>query len=302
MDLRQIRYFAVVARQGSFVAASRVLNISQPALGQQVRNLEAELGAPLLVRHGRGVDLTPAGEVFLAHAESLLAQAAAAERAMQPFRAPSPRRLTLGVTPSAGRALAPDLLAACAAHPQLQLSVRHGLTDDSLRQLAAGQMDMALCYEAVSSGLSEPLYSEDFCLVGPASSLDGYEDGEIAFSALAGRPLILDAAVRRLVEGVARRQGMTLDIAGEVEPVDAKRDMLFRNHCCSVVSRDLFADDVSAGRMLALTIVRPSLPRTLYFNAGPDAPAEDTALVLSLIRPLAKAVIESARRGWRAPV
>ncbi len=302
MDLRQIRYFAAVARQGSFVAASRVLNISQPALGQQVRNLEAELGALLLVRHGRGVDLTPAGEVFLAHAEQLLAQAAAAERAIQPFKAPSPRRLTLGVTPSAGRALAPDLLAACAAHPQLQLSVRHGLTDDSLRQLAAGQMDMALCYEAVANGLSEPLYSEDFCLVGPAELLGDHQDGQIAFSALAGHALILDAAVRRLVEGVARRLGMTLNIAGEVEPVDAKRDMLFGNRCCSVVSRDLFADDISSGRMLAMTIVGPSLPRTLYFNAGPDAPVEAAALVLSLIRPLAQAVIESAQRGWRMPV
>ena len=298
MDLRQIRYFAAVARRGGFAAAGRALNVSQPALGQQVRNLEARLGAVLLLRHSRGVELTPAGEAFLVHAEQLLEQAAAAERAMARFRAPSPRRLTLGVTPSAGRALTPDLLAACAAHPQLQLSVRHGLTDDSLRQLAAGQLDMALCYEAAAGGLSAPLYREDFCLVGPAEALADV-GGEIDFAALAGRPLILDSAVRRLVEAVARRQGTALEVVGEVEPAEAKRDMLFRNRCCSVLSRDLFAEDIAAGRMRAVAIVRPGLPRTLYFNAGAEAPRAEAELVLSLLRPLAAAAIASGTRGWR---
>lgn len=74
MDLKRLNYFAVVAGEGSFHRASTRLNIAQPALSRQVRELERELDAQLLIRSTRGVRLSPAGEALLAEVERLLPQ------------------------------------------------------------------------------------------------------------------------------------------------------------------------------------------------------------------------------------
>jgi LysR family hca operon transcriptional activator len=75
MELRHLRYFVAVAEAGSLtVAAARVLHTSQPSLSRQIRDLEDEVGARLLTRRARGIELTPAGRVFLEHARSVLSQ------------------------------------------------------------------------------------------------------------------------------------------------------------------------------------------------------------------------------------
>jgi LysR family hca operon transcriptional activator len=82
MELRHLRYFVAVAEAGSLtVAAARKLHTSQPSLSRQIRDLEAEVGAQLLTRRARGIELTPAGRAFLEHARSVLLQVDAASEA-----------------------------------------------------------------------------------------------------------------------------------------------------------------------------------------------------------------------------
>jgi LysR family hca operon transcriptional activator len=79
MELRHLRYFVAVAEAGSLtVAAERTLHTSQPSLSRQIRDLEDEVGAQLLTRSARGIELTPAGRAFLEHARSALSQVEAA--------------------------------------------------------------------------------------------------------------------------------------------------------------------------------------------------------------------------------
>src|SRR6202011_4894835 len=79
MELRHLRYFVAVAEAGSLtVAAARKLHTSQPSLSRQIRDLEDEVGAQLLTRRARGIELTPAGRAFLEHARSVLSQVEAA--------------------------------------------------------------------------------------------------------------------------------------------------------------------------------------------------------------------------------
>jgi LysR family hca operon transcriptional activator len=97
MKLRHLRYFVAVAEAGSLtVAAEQRLHTSQPSLSRQIRDLEDEVGAQLLTRRARGIDLTPAGRTFLDHARVVLSQAEAAGEAARRVAHPAKACFSLG--------------------------------------------------------------------------------------------------------------------------------------------------------------------------------------------------------------
>ncbi len=97
MELRHLRYFAAVAEAGSLtVAAERKLHTSQPSLSRQIRDLEDEVGARLLTRRARGIELTPAGRAFLDHARVVLSQVEAAAEAARRVAHPAKPYFSMG--------------------------------------------------------------------------------------------------------------------------------------------------------------------------------------------------------------
>src|SRR5580704_17032554 len=97
MELRHLRYFVAVAEAGSLtLAAARKLHTSQPSLSRQIRDLEDEIGAPLLTRGARGIALTPAGRAFLEHARSVLSQVQAATEAARRVAHPAKPCFSMG--------------------------------------------------------------------------------------------------------------------------------------------------------------------------------------------------------------
>jgi LysR family hca operon transcriptional activator len=97
MELRHLRYFIAVAEAGSLtVAAARKLHTSQPSLSRQIRDLEHEVGAQLLSRRPRGIELTPAGRAFLEHARSVLSQVEAATEAARRVAHPAKPCFSMG--------------------------------------------------------------------------------------------------------------------------------------------------------------------------------------------------------------
>jgi len=97
MELRHIRYFVAVAEAGNLtVAAEQRLHTSQPSLSRQIRDLESELGAQLLTRRARGIELTPAGRAFLEHARSVLSQVEAATEAARQVAHPAKPCFVMG--------------------------------------------------------------------------------------------------------------------------------------------------------------------------------------------------------------
>src|ERR1700739_1257300 len=97
MELRHLRYFVAVAETGSLtVAARRILHTSQPSLSRQIRDLEEEVGAQLLVRRARGIELTPAGRAFLDHARAVLSQGEAAAEAARRVAHPAKPCFSMG--------------------------------------------------------------------------------------------------------------------------------------------------------------------------------------------------------------
>src|SRR5713226_5645501 len=97
MELRHLRYFVAVAEAGSLtVAAEQRLHTSQPSLSRQIRDLEDEVGARLMTRRARGIELTPAGRAFLDHARSVLSQVEAATEAARRVAHPAKPCFSMG--------------------------------------------------------------------------------------------------------------------------------------------------------------------------------------------------------------
>jgi LysR family transcriptional regulator, hca operon transcriptional activator len=97
VELRHLRYFVAVAEARSLkLAAEERLNTTQPSLSRQIRDLEDEVGTPLFIRGAKGVELTPAGRVFLDHARVMLSQAEAAVQSARQIAHPTVPSLSLG--------------------------------------------------------------------------------------------------------------------------------------------------------------------------------------------------------------
>ncbi|RQW61368.1 LysR family transcriptional regulator [Vibrio viridaestus] len=98
MDLKQIHYFHAIAVARSFSAAARAIHIAQPALTRQIKLLEEDIGCPLFLRHSSGVELTPAGEIFLQDTQDVLAQLDKAKNKAKKVGQGLEGQLSIGVT------------------------------------------------------------------------------------------------------------------------------------------------------------------------------------------------------------
>ena len=304
MLLRQLRYFLAIVDAGSFTEAARRMHVSQPALGYQVRQIEDRYGVSLLERHSRGVRPTEAGTLLADHARRILREVDAAEAALARLGAGPAASVSLGVTPTPGRALAPDLIAASAgAGPRIAL--REGLSDELARLVALGELDAALCYDPEAREKLDvlPLYTEDLYLVGPPQLIAGNATGDIAFEALAGLPLVLDGrfqAGRRIIEAQAQEQGARLDMI-EAEAVTVKRELLVRHGRCSIVPLGLFYEEIGRGQLAARRVVSPQISRTLVLVTRRGlAPPTRRALTAALTT-LVGQRIEAGDLAWRRP-
>ncbi len=138
LNADHLRTFLAVADTGSFTAAATRLGFTQPAVSQQIRALETQLGAArLFQRAGQRMRLTLAGEELLGHARELVALAERTERHMLGLQGQVTGRVELGCAPSSGDRLLPALLAAFrGSHPAVQFAVDVGPADGLLQWLA----------------------------------------------------------------------------------------------------------------------------------------------------------------------
>jgi LysR family hca operon transcriptional activator len=145
MELRHLRYFVAVAEEGSLtVAAERRLHTAQPSLSRQIRDLEYEVGAQLMIRSAHGIELTAAGRAFLDHARLALAQVDAAREAARRAAQPAKLSFALGFLtgkeidwlPEAIRLLRDEL-------PNLEITVSSQYSPDLADALVRGKLDVA---------------------------------------------------------------------------------------------------------------------------------------------------------------
>jgi DNA-binding transcriptional LysR family regulator len=170
LDVTRLRVIDAVARHGSVTAAARELHYSQPSVTHHLARLEAETGAQLLQRVGRGIRLTPAGRLLADRAAEIVGRIDAAGAELSAHVGLTAGRVRLAGFASAIASLAPPAVAALAGrHPGLQVSLIDAHSHDALELLRTGQVEMAIIFrydetEAEPPGvrlhhlLDDPLY------------------------------------------------------------------------------------------------------------------------------------------------
>ncbi len=148
LDVRRLRVLHTVSTYGSVTAAAAALGYSGPAVSQQLAALEREVGMPLTERVGRGIALTAAADILVAHTEALLAQLDAAEAEVSALRDQVSGRVTIAAFPSAAAAIVPRAWTGLAySAPHLQLALDEMEPDESLPALIRGEVDVAVVHE-----------------------------------------------------------------------------------------------------------------------------------------------------------
>src|SRR5262245_12933496 len=222
MELRHLRYFVAIVEARSFTAAAERLGVAQPALSQQIRALEDELGVTLIERGARTRGLTEAGTRFAARARRILLEAAGAPDEVAAFSRARAGRVRLGC---ALQSLTEARLAGLLAdfrrrHPGLRVTFREAYTRPLLERLAHGRLDLALVHLGKGHGpralrvefegvpvAIERLYEEPLLLaVGPHHRLAGRD--EVRWKELADEDHVsfgVGSTIRELVRRAARQ-------------------------------------------------------------------------------------------------
>src|SRR5688572_1901033 len=226
-ELRQLRHFIAVAERLHFGRAAAALHMSQPPLSRSIRELERRLGAMLLARTRRRVELTPEGTRFLEEARRVIAQLERAVLEMGRMAAGEAGRLRLGFVSLADYGVLPGLLKAYkAARPGVALALREMLSPEQASALAAGELDFGLLLPPVSGVELEHLVvqRERFLAALPARHRLARDVGrnagplavrELADEAFVMAPRDIAPGLHDIVSTLAARAGFAPRVAQE---------------------------------------------------------------------------------------
>ncbi len=310
MELRQIQYFVVVAGQRNFSRAAEAVGVAQPALSQQIRRLEAELGVALLDRSNRPVTLTDAGVAFLARAERILAEAKLAKDDMREFAGVVRGRLVVGALPALARlSLGPVLARFHAAHPGIELMLREETTEQLERLLGLGQLDLAVLHavpglytgEATHQGMvMERLFDEELVAIVAAGHRFA-ERRSLAVQDLRDEGFVLrirGSGLSHTIMSATTAAGFTPVVAAECSSVGTMRSLVSAGVGVSIVARS--AADAPGPPVVVLPL-RPSVPSHTVAVAwrSDSRPSAAVEAMLALIRE--HLTVGPSRRGGRRP-
>ena len=239
LNLDQLRAFVEVAERGSFTAAAKVLNLSQPAVTHQLHELERRFKVALVERLGKRAHLTQAGEKLIEHARQLLDEDSRAQTAMQRFDDAEGGRVRIGTSATVLMyALPPILQKLKTDHPQLDIILKAGLTSGTLKQLKANTLDLGLCALPVEGGAFETVSLFDDELVAILPPGTNPVPRRVTPAYLAQRPLILgneESQLRRSVTEWLSRDGAPPEPVMTFDNVEAIKSLVAVGLGASVV-------------------------------------------------------------------
>jgi len=280
MQIEYLKTFAAAADLKSFTRAAEVCSLSQPAVSQQIKELESYFGHSLFDRSSRNLTLTAAGELLRSHVARILAQLKAAREDLDEIKGQPSGTLTVGAGNTIGMYLLPTILGEFRrAYPLVQLSIKVGTPQELLQSLSWREIDVALIEQEIPASRLKDLvltpYAEDevVMIVPPDHEWAGRE--AVSVFELPSQPLVvrqLESPTRQLIYRCLEDAGLdtsTLDIYLEVGNTEALKRSVMAGLGLAFVSRFAIAREVENDLLKVVDIEGVEVRRKLYLLAPP---------------------------------
>lgn len=279
MENFRLRVFRTVARHLSFSRAAEELLLTQPAVTQQIKALEAECGVPLFDRSGGHIALTAGGEALLPYAEKMKEISDEAMAAVAAASGKHAGQLAIGASQTIGQYLLPNLVAGfLRENPRISITAMSGNTDEMLEALVAHRIQLALIEgPALRKDVHvEPFMEDHMVLVVPASS--EWADTETDISMLTDASLLMrefGSGSRRVVESALNEAGIKkkeLHIRMELDSTEGLLSAVEAGLGVTFVSRWAVRNQLALGTLKLARVRGLKLARmfSLAYAAGPE--------------------------------
>jgi LysR family transcriptional regulator, nitrogen assimilation regulatory protein len=228
MQYRHLYYFVKIVEAGSFSQASRTIHVAQPALSQQIAELEASLGVPLLQRSARGVRPTVAGERLYEEASSILRKLENLPGLVRSSVGDVEGLVGLGMPASLSTTLVGPFIEQCRAkHPKITLKFIDGDSEFLREEVEKSRLDLALAFEDefFPVVLRQPLFRQNHYLISSRHSAYATAGPTISLKDVAKIPLVLPGplnARRIVIDRTFAEAGLSLNLAAEVVTVSSE--------------------------------------------------------------------------------
>ena len=275
MDLRQLRYLVALAEEGNFTRAAASAHVAQPALSQQIRRLEDELGLALVERTTRRVALTEAGGLLVVRARRILAELEAASTELEAVRGMYTGHVTIGAMHTMGPVDLSEALAAFSErHPNVQFTVREQSSEEMAELLRVDELDLAFLsvterIESHGLGLHRLVLEELVAILPPGHRLARRRS--LRMAELAEEPFIsfpTGARLRELLVAAGQEAAFEPRVTLESNESHRIRALVARGLGVAILPR---SDATAPGAPVAVvTLTQPRLQRdiTLAWREG----------------------------------
>jgi LysR family transcriptional regulator, nitrogen assimilation regulatory protein len=273
LSMRQIHYFNLLQRVRRVSAAARGVNITQPALSEQLGRLESTLGTQLFMRHGDGLTTTTAGDRFSPFAKVIEASLQRLSDGATAVGAPPSRRIAIGILPSVSQhgllvnRITDALLQMQERHPALKLVVQEGPNNALRDWVMRGLVGLAIVETSLPHVPRLPLGSSEELAVIVDQKYDLLPAGPVRFADLVHLPLVLPThrfGLRQLLETAAEHRNMKIQPVIEVDALTMIAAMLARTRLCTVLPPSAVQRELNQGEFAAHPVVEPTIARRLF--------------------------------------
>jgi DNA-binding transcriptional LysR family regulator len=286
LSLDQWRLFVQIADQGSLTKVAAMRDGAQSAISRQLSAMEKQCGGRLFHRTGRGVELTESGRQLYPRVLAWLEEADALGRDVARAVDQPAGLVRVGVLSSIDHeCLSRFYDQVRRLHPHIRLRIRDGVGAAVSEWLENGDVDIAILMRSGRDNRrrESTLFTARHLLVGPPGD-PTTRNATVPFTGLQGLPLILagaPSAFRRQMDQLARRMGITLNVALECDSLQIQKFMVLRSGLYAVLAEHAVTRECAAGELQAALIVKPSLTRSI-------------TLAMSEVRPMTVACREVA--------
>jgi LysR family transcriptional regulator, nitrogen assimilation regulatory protein len=275
MQLRHLRYFVKIVEAGSFSRAAATIHVAQPALSQQIAELEEQLGLSLLQRNARGVRPTAAGDVLYREASSILRQMEQLPGIVRSSGGETEGAVGLGMSSTLAASLGGPFIESCKASlPKVTLKFAVGDSETVKARIEAQTLDIAVVFEdeLVARYFRHPLFRQRLYLIHRKPSPDNATS--VSLKQLAKLPLILPSqpnVTRSVLDREFAAANIVPDVAAEADVLSSMMSAVRTGVGHAIIPKgDL--TDIGGGDMLRPLLIEPPLYLTASIISSGDFP------------------------------